>query len=84
MKVETSDYVDKLLKELVLFGQKLDKAVVLPPRVKTSVWEAAIIRGIEVVVDAYSKIKKCTNEGRANMMQDILFPSPCFSYSIDH
>lgn len=71
VKVETSEYVDKLLKEYVQFGQRLDKAITLPPKVKTNIWEAAIIRGIEVVVDAYSKIKKCTNEGRANMMQDI-------------
>ncbi len=70
--MESSEYVTKYLKELAFFGQKIDKTIPLPPKVKAGLWEAVILRGIEVIVDSYTKIKKCTSEGRANMLQGIL------------
>jgi hypothetical protein len=72
VRIESGEYVDKLLKELVQFGQRLDRTVTLPPKVRAALWEAAILRGMETVVEAYAKAKRCTSEGRANMLQGIL------------
>lgn len=67
-----SPYVEQLLKELVVFGQRLDRTVTVPPKIKFGMWSAAITRVMEVVVDGYARVKKCTNEGRANMLQGIM------------
>jgi len=69
--VMSSAYVDQLLKEFTQFGQRLDRAVVLPPKVRGAVWDAAIMRAMEQLVEGYSRIKKCTNEGRAILLQDL-------------
>ena len=69
---ENNEYVDRFLKELTAYKMRLDRVVTLPPKVKMGVWEGAILRGIEALVESYSKIKKCTMEGRANMLLGIL------------
>eukprot|EP00026_Physarum_polycephalum_P001555 Phypoly_transcript_01557.p1 GENE.Phypoly_transcript_01557~~Phypoly_transcript_01557.p1 ORF type:complete len:961 (-),score=214.93 Phypoly_transcript_01557:327-3209(-) len=68
---EHNEYVDRILKELAAFKVRLDKIVTLPPKVKMGVWEGAIMRGMDVLVESYAKIKKCSMEGRANMLLDI-------------
>jgi hypothetical protein len=70
---ENNEYVDRMLKELTAFKMRLDRIVTLPLKVKMGVWEGAILRGIEVLVESYAKIKKCTMEGRANMLLGIFF-----------
>lgn len=47
-----------LLTEFKKFGQRVDGVVALPPKVRGAVWEAAIVRVVDQLVEAYSRIKK--------------------------
>eukprot|EP00026_Physarum_polycephalum_P001171 Phypoly_transcript_01172.p1 GENE.Phypoly_transcript_01172~~Phypoly_transcript_01172.p1 ORF type:complete len:1005 (+),score=148.92 Phypoly_transcript_01172:117-3017(+) len=71
---KASPYVDLMLKEYQQFAKKLEEAIKIPyfpTKAKLSLWEGALVRGCEQLVDAYSRIKKCSNEGRVVMMQDV-------------
>lgn len=71
---KASPYVELILKEYQLFVKKLEEASKVanfPSKAKQSLWEGALVRGMEQLVDAFSRIKKCSNEGRVVMMQDV-------------
>ncbi|KAM9955754.1 hypothetical protein ACTFIW_001959 [Dictyostelium discoideum] len=77
-----SSYVDAFVKEFTIFFNGLDKCVanstqftdtpVINRPLRDHIVKLAFEYFIQQVVDGYSKIRKCTNEGRATMIQDVM------------
>lgn len=64
-------YVDQLLKQVQQLSVSLANLRQLSPHVHTIVLEEAVQHIAEELVDAYSVIKKCNDEGRALMLRDV-------------
>uniref|UniRef100_A0A8C6Q596 VPS50 subunit of EARP/GARPII complex n=1 Tax=Nothobranchius furzeri TaxID=105023 RepID=A0A8C6Q596_NOTFU len=66
-------YVDVLLKEFEQFNKRLSdvsKQVRIPLPVSNVLWEHCIRLANRTLVEGYSNVKKCSNEGRALMQLD--------------
>jgi len=70
--LEYSQYVEFLMKEFQTFSRRLNKeSKQLPQKVKNVFWEATIIHVMEQLVEGYSRVKKCNQEGRVLMALDL-------------
>ncbi|EGC39635.1 hypothetical protein DICPUDRAFT_147568 [Dictyostelium purpureum] len=77
-----SPYVDAFVKEFTKLFAKLDRCVqqanqysdipVITRSLRNRIVELSFEYFIQQLVDGYSKIRKCTNEGRASMIQDVM------------
>ncbi|XP_065583263.1 syndetin-like isoform X2 [Artemia franciscana] len=68
-----SPYVDELLIELQSFSTRLGETlsrVSVSPEVHTLIWEHVALYANQTLLEGYSNVKKCTNEGRALMQLD--------------
>eukprot|EP00301_Raphidiophrys_heterophryoidea_P003814 c11704_g1_i1.p1 GENE.c11704_g1_i1~~c11704_g1_i1.p1 ORF type:complete len:1278 (-),score=404.05 c11704_g1_i1:216-4049(-) len=71
MNLESSSkYVDAILLDFKTLKQKVTVAA-LPPQIVKKVWYHVTIHVVECIVDAYSRIKKCSTGGRALMSLDL-------------
>eukprot|EP01116_Phalansterium_solitarium_P025632 TRINITY_DN9902_c0_g2_i1.p1 TRINITY_DN9902_c0_g2~~TRINITY_DN9902_c0_g2_i1.p1 ORF type:complete len:1117 (+),score=551.47 TRINITY_DN9902_c0_g2_i1:130-3480(+) len=67
-----SAYVDRLLADFRNLAKRLAAlARHVPGRVRDLLWQAAITHAMQLLVEGYSRVKKCTNEGRAIMSLDL-------------
>jgi len=69
--LEHSPYVDFLIREYKEFSKRLNEMTDIPDPVKRLVWDKLIYHAMETLVEGYSRVKKCTNEGRALMSLDV-------------
>eukprot|EP01087_Luapelamoeba_hula_P024585 TRINITY_DN9420_c0_g2_i2.p1 TRINITY_DN9420_c0_g2~~TRINITY_DN9420_c0_g2_i2.p1 ORF type:complete len:987 (+),score=113.27 TRINITY_DN9420_c0_g2_i2:1-2961(+) len=71
--VEHNDYVNAMLKEFQVFEQHLGIVAqkrCLLERAKDTLWNYAIIKAMDVLVEGFSRVKKCSAEGRGLMKLD--------------
>ena len=83
--LEHNAYVNDLIRDLRNFSGKLHELPQLPPRSRRVAWETMLYLLMENIVEvrpyiyawsvvkrkqAYSRVKKCNNEGRAQMSLD--------------
>jgi hypothetical protein len=71
MPIKHNLYVDVILRALQESEQKLRGLGGLPPHVMRRLWVEVIDYAAEQLVVGYSKVKKCTPEGRALMSLDL-------------
>lgn len=68
-------YVDHLLKDFREFARRLDELEKendkFPASVRRLLWENLVCQAMEALVEGYSTVKKCNNEGRALMSLDL-------------
>eukprot|EP01113_Clastostelium_recurvatum_P026387 TRINITY_DN3165_c0_g1_i4.p1 TRINITY_DN3165_c0_g1~~TRINITY_DN3165_c0_g1_i4.p1 ORF type:complete len:1004 (-),score=280.28 TRINITY_DN3165_c0_g1_i4:45-3056(-) len=78
--LDHSPYVDPLIKEVQSISKRLDDFSMppnpgdppaIPARVKAVLWETVVQHVMECLVEGYSRVKKCTPEGRAVMSLDV-------------
>jgi len=70
--IEYTPYVDNLLKEMTTVNKRLTKETrPLPKRTKTLITEVSVIFLMEMLVEGYSRARRCTNEGRVQMSLDL-------------
>jgi len=72
--INQSPYVDWVLKELTNFGKKLNREATsygISQKQRDIVWEELVKYTMEQLVEGYSRVKKCTNEGRTVMLLDL-------------
>jgi len=82
MATTKSSYVESFAKEFQQFIKKLDECIqkstqvyvtpVINRPLRNKIVSLSFEYFIQQLVDGYSKIKKCTNEGRATMIQDLM------------
>ncbi|KAF2077128.1 hypothetical protein CYY_001575 [Polysphondylium violaceum] len=82
MATTKSSYVEAFSKEFQQFIKKLDECIqkstqvyvtpVINRPLRNKIVSLSFEYFIQQLVDGYSKIKKCTNEGRATMIQDLM------------
>lgn len=71
MATHHSAYVDQLLQLVQQLNASLCGLAKLPRRVHAAVLEEAVQHISEQLVDAFSTIKKCNDDGRALMLRDV-------------
>eukprot|EP00727_Mastigamoeba_balamuthi_P011144 m51a1_g6652 hypothetical protein (973) ;mRNA; r:138499-141826 len=67
-------YVTSLTKEIALLSSRLkevQKQGYLPTRLWTLAWENAALLVMDALLEGFSRIKRCSNEGRAMMTMDL-------------
>ncbi|EFA81850.1 hypothetical protein PPL_05082 [Heterostelium album PN500] len=74
--VGKTPYIEAFLKEFQLFFKQLDDAVqksgFITTSLKNRIIDVSFEYLVQQLVDGYSRIKKCSNEGRAVMIQDLM------------
>eukprot|EP01119_Soliformovum_irregulare_P017840 TRINITY_DN5361_c0_g1_i1.p1 TRINITY_DN5361_c0_g1~~TRINITY_DN5361_c0_g1_i1.p1 ORF type:complete len:938 (+),score=326.83 TRINITY_DN5361_c0_g1_i1:314-2815(+) len=72
---ETNTYVGFIVKELETFARRLtresQKSGSIPSKIRDAIWEQVLGRAMESLVEGYSRIKKCSTEGRIQMSLDL-------------
>jgi hypothetical protein len=71
LQTRHNDYVDGILAELKASEKTIQSLGGLPKHVMKALWTETIELLLDKLVDGYSKIKKCTTEGRGQMSQDL-------------
>eukprot|EP01114_Cavostelium_apophysatum_P008475 TRINITY_DN2099_c0_g1_i1.p1 TRINITY_DN2099_c0_g1~~TRINITY_DN2099_c0_g1_i1.p1 ORF type:complete len:934 (-),score=252.92 TRINITY_DN2099_c0_g1_i1:24-2825(-) len=75
-KVESSPYVTRLINDFsVLQRDKRVTSVMrnFPQKVQNNFWDLTITYAMESLVEGYSRVKKCSVEGRAQMQLDLKY-----------
>jgi hypothetical protein len=70
---EPNPYVESLLDAYRMLSAHLDQhdAGTLPAEARTLIWRTSIRVAMRVLVEGFSRVKKCTTEGRASMALDV-------------
>jgi len=71
--IKCNDYVHGLLTEYRTFFDRLksEELQMMPEDIRRVLIESAITTGMKVVVEGFSRVKKCTTEGRVKMAFDV-------------
>jgi hypothetical protein len=71
--MDSSPYIATLIREFEFLKEKIHTlgASRVPKSVQTTLWTYCIRFAMEQLVEGYSRIKKCNNEGRALMSLDL-------------
>ena len=70
---ETRGYVQTVRDELATLGARLDclrRMGYLPARPALDLWESVCIHVMDVLLEGYGRVRRCSNEGRAAMLLD--------------
>eukprot|EP01156_Anaeramoeba_ignava_P001588 Anaeramoba_ignava/a1611_28.p1 GENE.a1611_28~~a1611_28.p1 ORF type:complete len:568 (-),score=178.78 a1611_28:202-1905(-) len=73
MGAEHSPYVNEFKKEIVSFARRLDfiDTLSLPKEQRKTIWDFLVLLIMKLLIEGYSRAKKCSNEGRALMSLDL-------------
>jgi len=71
--IKCNSYVHDMLADFKVFFERLksDELTTMSEDVRQTITESAITMGMKVLIEGYSRVKKCTNEGRVKMAFDV-------------
>ena len=72
---QANNYVKQLAEQYKVLGSQLDQLDLstVPTAARLDIWRSAVAVGMDAIVEGYSRIRKCSTEGRASMALDLKF-----------
>ena len=69
--VQPKEYANRLVKELQQFSIGLAQTELASPDTIETVWTGAIAATLNMLIEAYSRVRKCSIAGRSQMQMDV-------------